>query len=113
MADLDVTDLVYVACRGGWPQTVTEEDHRVALATLAPIRLRTLARGMSAMSTCDQAQNRSCPATDARRNRFRFKADAAWAPSRLPVTAVSNRAVRMAHSKEKPCALAWGAADGD
>lgn len=32
VAALDVTDLAYVACRGGWPQAVTEEDRQVALA---------------------------------------------------------------------------------
>ncbi len=32
VASLDVTDLAYVACRGGWPQAVTEEDRHVALA---------------------------------------------------------------------------------
>lgn len=32
MANLDVSDLAYVVCRGGWPQAVTEKDRRVALA---------------------------------------------------------------------------------
>lgn len=32
IAKLDVDDLAYVICRGGWPQAVTENDHRIALA---------------------------------------------------------------------------------
>lgn len=32
IAELDVDDLAYIICRGGWPQAVTEDDPRVALA---------------------------------------------------------------------------------
>lgn len=32
VANLDVTDLAYAICRGGWPQAATEEDRQVALA---------------------------------------------------------------------------------
>lgn len=32
VAQLDVEDLAYIVCRGGWPQAVTEEDHQIALA---------------------------------------------------------------------------------
>ena len=32
IAKLDVTDLAYITCRGGWPQAVTEEDRQIALA---------------------------------------------------------------------------------
>lgn len=32
IAKLDIMDLAYVVCRGGWPQAVTEDDHEIALA---------------------------------------------------------------------------------
>lgn len=32
IAKLDITDIAYVVCRGGWPQAVTEDDQAIALA---------------------------------------------------------------------------------
>lgn len=32
IAKLDIMDLAYVVCRGGWPQAVIEDDHEIALA---------------------------------------------------------------------------------
>lgn len=32
VSNLDVADLAYIICRGGWPQAVTEEDQAIALA---------------------------------------------------------------------------------